>query len=176
VQHFLTEKLRKAPLFGLHPWEKMLQRTKVLSATGYANVSSSDLLSMQRTTMDGYEPGGWTLKLNALSSDDPQRLVRFLSGVLLACGGWILTRSTQGNELAEIDFEFARAACVEIYAALITSGLELSRDSHRQLAELCHCTQNLLESKAFDVARIDLVVYSNRLPLARGEEEPAVAG
>jgi hypothetical protein len=125
---------------------------------------------------DGYEPGGWMLKLTALSADDPQRLVRFLSGVLLACGGWILTRSTQGNELAEMDFEFARAACVEIYAALIASGLDLSRDSHRQMAELCHCTRNLLESRAFEVARIDLVIYSNRTPAMRGEKESVLAG
>lgn len=125
---------------------------------------------------DGYESTGWSLKLTALSADEPQRLVRFLSGVLLACGGWILTRSTQGNELAELDFEFARAACMEIYAALIASGLELSRDSHQQMAEFCHCTRNLIHSKAFDVARIDLVVYSSRSVQSRGGEETVLAG
>jgi hypothetical protein len=125
---------------------------------------------------DGYESTGWSLKLTALSTDEPQRLVRFLSGVLLACGGWILTRSTQGNELAELDFEFARAACMEIYAALIASGLELSRDSHQQMAELCQCTRNLIDSKAFDVARIDLVIYSSRSVQARGGEETVLAG
>jgi hypothetical protein len=125
---------------------------------------------------DGYESTGWSLKLTALSADEPQRLVRFLSGVLLACGGWILTRSTQGNELAELDFEFARAACMEIYAALIASGLELSRDSHQQMAEFCHCTRNLIHSKAFDVARIDLVIYSSRSVQSRGGEETVLAG
>ena len=125
---------------------------------------------------DGYESTGWSLKLTALSADEPQRLVRFLSGVLLACGGWILTRSTQGNDLAELDFEFARAACMEIYAALIASGLELSRDSHQQMAEFCHCTRNLIHSKAFDVARIDLVIYSSRSVQSRGGEETVLAG
>ena len=128
------------------------------------------------TVHHGYETSGWTLKLTALSADDPQRLVRFLSGVLLACGGWILARSTQGNDLAEVDFEFARAACVEIYAALIASGLELSRDSHQQMAELCHCTRNLIHSKAFDVARIDLLIYSNRAVQPSGGEETLMAG
>jgi hypothetical protein len=125
---------------------------------------------------DGYESTGWCLKLTALSADDPQRLVRFLSGVLLACGGWILTRSTHGNDQAELDFEFARAGCIEIYAALIASGLELSRDSHQQLAELCHCTRNMIQSKAFDVARIDLVIYTSRSVQLRSGEETLLVG
>ena len=118
--------------------------------------------SDQSTMHDGYESDGWMLRLTALSADDPQRLVRFLTGVLLASGGWVLTRSTQGSEMAELDFEFARAACIEIYAALIGAGLELSRDSHLQMAELCQCTRSMMGSKAFEIARIDLVIYSNR--------------
>jgi hypothetical protein len=103
------------------------------------------------------------LQLTAQSADEPERLVRFLTGALVACGGWVLTRTTQGREMAELDFEFARGACVEIYAVLIAAGLELSRDSHLQMAELCQCT-NLIESKAFDIARVDLVVYSQGSP------------
>jgi hypothetical protein len=116
---------------------------------------------MQKMMDDGYESSGWILKLTALSADDPQRVARFLSGVLLACGGWILTRTTYGSELAELDFEFARAGCLEIYAALIASGLELSSDSHQQMANFCHCTRNLLQTKAFEPARIDLMIYSD---------------
>jgi hypothetical protein len=106
-----------------------------------------------------HDPEGWSLRLTALSADDPERLVRYLTGALLACGGWVLTRTTQGREAAELDFEFARAACVDIYSVLVAAGLELSRDSHLQMADLCHCTKNLIESRAFDIARADLVVY-----------------
>jgi hypothetical protein len=119
---------------------------------------------------------GWSLRLTAVSADEPERLVRFLTGALLACGGWVLTRSTQGNQAAELDFEFARASCVEIYAVLIAAGLELSRDSHLQMAELCHCTKNLIASKAFDIARADLVVYNESAKQARAEYEPALVG
>jgi hypothetical protein len=134
--------------------------------------------SMQENTYDGdsYESSGWILKLTALSTDDPQRVVRFLTGVLLACGGWVLTRTTRGEEAAELDFEFARAACVDIYAALIASGLELTRDSHQQLAEFCHCTRNLIHSKAFEIARVDLMIYSDTLVLSRASEEILRAG
>lgn len=85
-------------------------------------------------------------------------------------------RTTQGNQAAELDFEFARAACVEIYAVLIAAGLELSRDSHLQMADLCHCTRNLIETRAFDIARVDLVVYSNNSRHTRDEYALAPTG
>lgn len=113
---------------------------------------------------DGYESEespGWMLRLTALSTEDPARTVRVLTGALLACGGWVLTRTNEKG-VAALDFEFARAACVEVYAVLIGCGLELSRDSHLKMAELCHCTKNLIETRAFDIARVDLVVYNNR--------------
>lgn len=121
----------------------------------------------------GYEFDGWLLRLSALSSDEPERTMRLLTGALLACGGWVLTRTTQDKGTAEMDFEFARASCVEIYAVLIACGLELSRDSHLQMAELCHCTKNLIESKAFDIARVDLVVYRNGANRPYGESATA---
>jgi hypothetical protein len=120
--------------------------------------------SDQGCVRHGYESeesAGWILRLTALSPDDPARTLRVLTGALLACGGWVLTR-TQEKGAAALDFEFARAACVEIYAVLIGCGLELSRDSHLKLTELCHCTKNLIETRAFDIARIDLVVYNGR--------------
>jgi hypothetical protein len=115
------------------------------------------------------------LRLTALSPEEPARMVHLLTGALLACGGWVLTR-TQEKGAAALDFEFARAACVEIYAVLIGCGLELSRDSHLRMAELCHCTKNLIESKAFDIARVDLVVYRNGSKNASEESPGAMAG
>lgn len=122
------------------------------------------------------EPDSWNLKLTALSADEPERLVRYLTGALLACGGWILTRSTQGNQAAELDFEFARASCVEIYSVLVATGLDLSRNSHLQLAELCHCTKNLIETRAFEIVRVDLVVYHTASKAGLEEYTPALAG
>lgn len=127
---------------------------------------------------DGYESEdspGWMLRLTALSADDPARTVRVLTGALLACGGWVLTRTNEKG-VAALDFEFARAACVEVYAVLIGCGLELSRDSHLKMAELCHCTKNLIETRAFDIARIDLVVYNNRSQNAGDDPSMMLSG
>lgn len=128
--------------------------------------------SDQRDVNDRHISDRWNLKLIALSADEPERLVRYLTGALLACGGWVLTRTTQGHEAAELDFEFARAACMDIYSVLVAAGLELSRDSHVQMAELCRCTKNLIELRAFDIARADLVVY--RMGLAAPSDEFAL--
>lgn len=102
---------------------------------------------------------GLRFNLTALSAEEPQRLVRFLTGVVQACGGWVVTRGVCGNESGEIEFEFVRAACVDIYAALVATGLDLSREAHLQMTEFCQCTKNLLETRAFEIVHVELLVY-----------------
>jgi hypothetical protein len=101
---------------------------------------------------------GWELGLVAASTDEPSRLIRFLSGALMACGAWIVMRRFQPDGTAQLEFEFARASCVEIYAVLIAAGVELSRDSHMRLTELCQCTKHVIETKAFEVVHVELAV------------------
>ncbi len=119
---------------------------------------------------------GWSLDLTALSAEEPERLVRFLTGALLACGGWVLTRTTQGQQAAQMCFEFARAASMDIYSVLVASGLELSRESHEQIADLCHCTKHLDQSRVFEIARAELVVYRAVSPAQRDEFALTPAG
>jgi hypothetical protein len=102
----------------------------------------------------------WDLRLTATSPEDPQRVMRFLTGAVLSCGGWVLSRSMAGSDTVEISFEFARAVSLEIYSVLIAAGLELSRDAHMSLTELYQCTRNLMPAKAFDVARVRLLVLT----------------
>jgi hypothetical protein len=44
------------------------------------------------------------------------------------------------------------------------------------MAGLCHCTRNLIHTRAFEVARIDLLIYSNRTAQSRRGEETLLAG
>jgi len=102
----------------------------------------------------------WDLRLTATCADDPQRILRFLTGAVLACGGWVLSRSLPGSDTVEMSFEFARTASLEIYSVLIAAGLELSRDAHISMTELCQCTKDLMPTKAYDIARIRLLIYA----------------
>ncbi|HMD20371.1 MAG TPA: hypothetical protein VKH40_08620 [Alloacidobacterium sp.] len=116
--------------------------------------------SDQVPVLDTEELVDWDLRLTATCADDLQRILRFLTGAVLGCGGWVLSRSLPGSDTVEMSFEFARAVSVEIYTVLIAAGLELSRDAHISMTELCQCTKDLMASKAYDVARVRLLVLT----------------
>lgn len=101
---------------------------------------------------------GWDLNLVAQCSEDAARTVRFLTGAVMACGGCVLSRRFDGAETAAIEFEFARAACVEMYSVLIATGLELSAQSHLTMAALCQCTRETIEATGGDPVRVDLTI------------------
>jgi hypothetical protein len=114
----------------------------------------------------------WDLNLTALCSDDAPRTVRFLTGAVMACGGFVLSRRFDPSGTAGIEFEFVRATCVEMYSILIAAGLELSAQSHRTLATLCQCTRETLESTAGDTVRVDITI---RNAAAGSRREPGGA-
>ena len=101
----------------------------------------------------------WKLRLSALCVEDSSRLMRFLSGTILACGGWVLSRSCSEADV-RIGFEFERCACVEIYTSLIGAGLELSQDAHQRLTELCQCTRHLALQTEGETVEVELEVLT----------------
>jgi hypothetical protein len=119
--------------------------------------------SDQVSVLDTDELVEWDLRLTATCADDPQRVMRFLTGAVLTCGGWVLSRSMPGSDTVEMSFEFARAVSLEVYSVLISAGLELSRDAHISMTELCQCTKDLMPTKAFDVARVRLLILATPL-------------
>ena len=111
----------------------------------------------------------WMLKLSALSEQEPARLLHFLSGTVLGCGGWVLSRSYSDREVL-MNFEFERSGCLEMYTALVAAGLELSQNSHRGLTELCHCTRYQGPFVAGETVSVEIEV------LARAAERPGLIG
>jgi hypothetical protein len=101
----------------------------------------------------------WKLKLSALCVEDSSRLMRFLSGTILACGGWVLSRSCTDADV-RIGFEFERSVCEEIYTSLIAAGLELSQDSHQRLTELCLCTRYATGQMRGETVEVELEVLT----------------
>lgn len=110
--------------------------------------------------LDTQELVEWNLGLTATSADNPPHLLCSLTADVVSSGAWVLSRSLPGSDTVEMSFEFARSASLEIYTALIAAGLELSRDAHISMTELCQCTKDLLATKAFDIARIRLLVLA----------------
>jgi hypothetical protein len=127
----------------------------------------SDGASVQQIEDERVGQKGWELNLAALCTDDAARTVRFLTGAVMACGGFVLSRRFDAEQTAAIEFEFVRATCVEMYSVLIAAGLDLTAQSHRILSNLCQCTRETLETTAGDPVRIELVIRRAELPERR---------
>ncbi|HUH64333.1 MAG TPA: hypothetical protein VLZ50_15105 [Terracidiphilus sp.] len=102
----------------------------------------------------------WALEVKAISAEEPLRLVEALTGAILGCGGWVLSRGANETGTVSLLFEFERQACVEVYSLLIAAGVELSQAAHIQLTELCQCTCNHPDECANEIASVDLEVQT----------------
>jgi len=108
------------------------------------------------------QPGAipWALEMRAISMDEPSRLVQILTGAILGCGGWILSRGATDTGMVNMLFEFERQTCVDIYSILIAAGLELSQSAHLRFTELCQCTRMGPEQCGEGIASIDLEIQT----------------
>lgn len=100
----------------------------------------------------------WAMQLRAVSTEDPSRLVQALTGAILGCGGWVLSRGANDSGTINMLFEFERQACIDIYSVLIGVGLELSQSGHVHFTELCQCTRNHLLECGTELASVDLEI------------------
>ena len=102
----------------------------------------------------------WAMQMKAVSTAEPSRLVQTLTGAILGCGGWVLSRGANDTGCLSMLFEFERQACVDIYSVLIAAGLELSQNGHVRFTELCQCTRSQIRDCGSEIASIDLEVQT----------------
>jgi hypothetical protein len=102
----------------------------------------------------------WALQMKAVSAGEPGRLVQTLTGAILGCGGWVLSRGANDSGTINMLFEFERHACVDIYSVLIAGGLELSQSGHLRFTELCQCTRSSSVDCGADIASVDLEIQT----------------
>jgi len=110
----------------------------------------------------------WAMEVKAICTEEPARLVQTLSGAILGCGGWILSRGADDAGTVSMLFEFEREACVDIYTVLIAAGLELSQNGHIRITELCQCTRSNKRPCGTEIASIDLEVQTFPVQWVRG--------
>jgi hypothetical protein len=117
-------------------------------------------------------PVPWAMEMKALSVDDPGHLVKTLTGAILGCGGWVLSRGANDSGAVNLLFEFERRLCVEIYSVLVGAGLDLSQNAHLRFTELCHCTRHHAAECGTEIASIDLEVQTLPAEVASGAPAP----
>ena len=112
----------------------------------------------------------WALQMRAISIEEPGRLIQTLTGAILGCGGWVLSRGANDTGTVNMLFEFERQNCVDIYSVLIAAGLELSQSGHIRFTELCHCTRNHHRDCGAEIASIDLEIQTFPIESVSGME------
>lgn len=110
----------------------------------------------------------WALEMKAISIEEPTRLVQNLTGAILACGGWVLSRGANDAGTVSMLFEFERQVCVDIYSVLIAAGLELSQSGHIRFTELCQCTRSQKRECGTEIASIDLEIQTFPVDVVHG--------
>ena len=100
------------------------------------------------------------MQMTAVSTEEPSRLVQSLTGAILGCGGWVLSRGANDTGAVSMLFEFERQACVDIYSILIAAGVELSQNGHIRFTELCQCTRSHQRDCGAEIASIDLEIQT----------------
>ena len=92
--------------------------------------------------------------------EEPSRLVQSLTGAILGCGGWVLSRGANETGRISMLFEFERRSCVDIYSLLIAAGLQLSQSGHVRFTELCQCTRSQPSDCGAEIASVDLDIQT----------------
>lgn len=139
---------------------------------GYAVRPGSDKVDVRLTlpTRDAMQTMNipWAMQMKAVSVEEPSRLVQSLTGAILGCGGWVLSRGANDTGTINMLFEFERQACVEIYSIMIAAGLELSQSGHIRFTELCQCTRSHQQECGAEIASIDLEIQTFPVELMQG--------
>jgi len=115
------------------------------------------------------EPSEPILDLHCFSYCDRITLVPALSDLLTQCGGWILNRKTQSTSCTEFCFEIQLRFILDLYAALVAADLQLTRDAHALLTDLCTCHRYTTQSGSVSLLSSARIV-SMRLRVSFQEE------
>jgi hypothetical protein len=87
-----------------------------------------------------------SLDIKGFTYDDRQGHLTRLTHVFADCGGWVVERKTLSPSMSAFGIEIQINSILDLYAALVSSGLELTRAGHLSLTELCTCRRHLRSS------------------------------
>jgi hypothetical protein len=78
-----------------------------------------------------------SLDIQAFTYEQRHGLLPALTAAFTNCGGWILDRKTLSPTNMEFRVEIQLRAILDLYAAILSIGVELTRAGHETLTELC---------------------------------------
>ena len=78
-----------------------------------------------------------SLDIQSFTYEQRDRLLPSLTAAFGVCGGWVLERNTLSPTNMEFRLEIQLRAVLDLYAALVATGVELTRSGHEGLTGLC---------------------------------------
>lgn len=87
-----------------------------------------------------------TFDLQGFCYGERTTLLPLLAAAFTECGGWVLERRNVSSTAIEFRFEIQLAGILDLYGAMVEMGLELARNAHSLLADLCTCRQHISRS------------------------------
>lgn len=84
-----------------------------------------------------------SVDIQAFTYEPRHCLLPGLTAAFGICGGWILERKTLSPTNMGFVVEIQISAILDLYAAIVASGVELTRAGHDALTELCTRCQHL---------------------------------
>lgn len=131
-------------LFSSCPMNPLTQHTAKYLAKGWDPSMESNVLSPYPGESSLQTPPAplKVFSLPAYCYAERQVLLPALNSVLLQCGGWMLERKATSPSNMEFVFEMQLQTILELYASLVSIGVELTRAAHATLTELCTCMRH----------------------------------
>jgi hypothetical protein len=114
-------------------------------------------------------PSPWALQMRATAMEDPARLIQMLTGAILGCEGWVLSRGADDAGTIHMLFEFERQSCMDMYTVLVAAGVELSQLAHMRFTELCQCTRSHHKDCGGEIVSVDLEIRSFPIEAKAGQ-------
>src|SRR5215472_8744845 len=79
------------------------------------------------------------LNIQGFSYAERDGLLAYLIPAIHDCGGWVLDRKNLSTTVVEFHIEIQPGSAIDLYAALVASGLQLTRAGHLALTALSTC-------------------------------------
>lgn len=118
--------------------------TTVPPHTVHASTDPSDEHTTDNKTRTQEKPALMhSIDIQSFSYEERSGILPNLTCAFTDCGGWILDRKTISSTTLEFRVEIQLRAIVDLYAAILAVGIELTRDGHLGLTHLCTCRMNL---------------------------------
>jgi hypothetical protein len=77
------------------------------------------------------------IKLRGHTYEDHREIVPVLLDTMAGCGCWLLNQRVVSPTATELSFELMLRSVFELYSGLLSSGVDLTRDSHIRMKSLC---------------------------------------